>query len=553
VSSVWTEKTANTAIWPRLEQCLSGELVHYESVIDMPARGRRHCDVTMYPFINQQRGTTHVIVVAQDVTERKEVEATLKRAMEAAEAGTKAKSAFLANMSHEIRTPLNAVLGYTQLLQRSVNLSPDQRHAVDAIQRSGDHLLSLINDILELSRIEAGRVQIIPGTFSVSQLLSDLEIMFRPKLDAKGLQLHVVVEQGLPDCIKADRNRVNQVLINLVGNALKFTSHGRITVSARDLTSAARPDDVRDGGLRLCFEVEDTGCGIVQEDLEKIFDSFEQSGAAGLRQGGTGLGLSICKHFATLMDGDITVTSTVGKGSRFAFRLRVEEGDVLALPNATPTRRVRRIALDQIPHRVLVVDDRDTNRDLLCRILKELGFETREAVNGLEALAVFADWSPQIVLIDLVMPVMDGREAIRRIRALPGAHAGVTIVALTASTLDDERMQVLADGADAFLRKPFREEELLDEIAKHAGVKFEYDDADKVEPVLSGGTAETSAAIQELPAELLEKLQSVLLRGAIGEAKVLAEEVRKYNDGLANLIALRAREYRLNELQSLFN
>jgi PAS domain S-box-containing protein len=553
VSSVWTEKTASTDIWPRLAQCLAGELVHYESVIDMPARGQRHCEVTMYPFVNQQRGTTHAIVVAQDVTERKAVEAALKRAMEAAEAGTKAKSAFLANMSHEIRTPLNAVLGYTQLLQRSLNLSPDQRHAVDAIQRSGDHLLSLINDILELSRIEAGRVEIVPSTFSVAQLLSDLEIMFRAKVDAKGLQLHVVAEEGLSDCLKADRNRVSQVLINLVGNALKFTSHGSITVRARALPGAANPNDTEDGALHLCFEVEDTGCGIAPTDLDRIFDSFEQSGAAGLRQGGTGLGLSICKHFAALMDGDISVTSVLGAGSRFTFTLRAEEGDALALPSATTPRHVRRIAADQAPPRVLIVDDRDTNRDLLCRILHELGFETREAVNGLEALQVFEDWSPQIVLIDLVMPVMDGREAIRRLRARPGGGDGVAIIALTASTLDDERMKVLADGADAFLRKPFREDELLEEIRKHAGVKFEYDNEDKVMSDLERGAEEASAAIQELPAELLEKLQSVLLRGAIGEAKTIAEEVRTYNEGLANLIARRAREYRLNELQSFFN
>lgn len=553
VSTVWSERTASSAIWPRLEQCLAGELVTYESVIDLPTRGKRHCAVTMYPFINQQRGTTHVIVVAQDVTERKEVEATLKRAMEAAEAGTKAKSAFLANMSHEIRTPLNAVLGYTQLLQRSVNLSADQKHAVDAIQRSGDHLLALINDILELSRIEAGRLELFPDTFSLTQLLRDLEIMFRVKTDAKGLGLRVEIDKDLPDSVKADRNRVNQVLINLVGNALKFTEHGGISVHARKVEVAHADDDgsAAEDSLCLCFEVEDTGCGIPSCDLDTIFESFEQSGNAGLRQGGTGLGLSICNTFAALMGGRISVTSEEGRGSCFRFTLQVELGDACAMLPAEPTIRVRRVRQDQPAPRVLVVDDREANRDLLCRMLHVIGFETCEAVNGLEALQKFESWAPQIVLIDLVMPVMDGREAIRRIRSMPAGRADVALIALTASTLDEERTRVLADGADAFLRKPFREEELLVEIGKHAGVEFEYDEvADDVS--CAGMThAQVSEALAGLPAPLREQLRSVILRGAVGEAKALAAALQEFDEGLAQLVEQRAREYRLNELQAL--
>lgn len=561
VSAVWTETTAAKAIWPRLQRCLLGQVVQYESVIDLPCRGPRHCAVTMYPFINQQRGTTHAIVVAQDVTERKATEARLQQAMEDAKAAAKAKSAFLANMSHEIRTPLNAVLGYTQLLQRSANLSLDQRHAVTAIQRSGDHLLALINDILELSRIEAGRTELHPVSFSILQLLQDIEIMFRVKFDAKGLALQFEVDDAIPEYVVADRNRVNQILINLVGNALKFTESGGIVVRAKRIANdtgiqeddGLHTTDAR-AKIRLCFEVEDTGCGIATSDMESIFENFEQTGAAGLRQGGTGLGLSICRTYATLMEGEIGVTSQLGRGSCFRFALPVAIGAAVALNTPARSPRVRRVSPDGPAPRVLVVDDRDTNRDLLCRMLNELGFVTREAGNGAEALEAFTEWAPQVVLIDLVMPVMDGREAIRRIRKMPERGADVALIALTASTLDDEKMKVLADGANAFLRKPFREEELLEEIRRHTEVTFEYDSES------IGGTAEMELshaqaveALAALPQDLVAALKHVLLRGAVGEAKSLAEQIRRYQPPLADHLLQRAREYRLNELQSIFN
>lgn len=561
VSVVWTEQTAAESIWPRLHRCLLGELLQYEAVIDLPRRGPRHCAVTMYPFINTQRGTTHAIIVAQDVTERKETEAKLQQAMEDAKTATKAKSAFLANMSHEIRTPLNAVLGYTQLLQRSMNLSLDQRHAVMAIQRSGDHLLALINDILELSRIEAGRTELHPVSFSVAQLLQDIEIMFRVKFDAKGLSLEIALDKTIPPYVVADRNRVNQILINLVGNALKFTATGGIVVRAKRIVNVASgmqqepPCDTAGSDTpHLCFEVEDTGCGIAPADIESIFESFEQTGTAGLRQGGTGLGLSICKTYSALMGGSIAVTSALGKGSCFRFTLPLEAGAPVAPAEASSQRRVRRVSPDRPAPRVLVVDDRDTNRDLLCRMLNEIGFVTREAGNGAEALEAFSAWEPQIVLIDLVMPVMDGREAIRRIRKIPERGTEVALIALTASTLDDEKAKVLADGANAFLRKPFREDELLEEIRRHAEVVFEYDNDG------TGGTAakelshaEAVEALAALPADLAARLKNVLLRGAVGEAKSLAEQIRSHQPALADHLLQRAREYRLNELQSIFS
>jgi len=549
IDAVWPADTAGEAIMPRIERCLAGETVQYETVIALPASGERFCEVTMYPFAGEAQHTTHAIVVAQDITERKRNEAVLEQAREAAEAGHRAKSAFLANMSHEIRTPLNAVLGYTQLLQRSPNLTDDQIHALKAIQRSGDHLLSLISDILELSRIEAGRLELYPESFLIERLLSDLNMMFQMKADAKGLLLEFDIDPGLPPCVLADRSRINQVLINLVGNAMKFTDEGGIIVRARRETPAAGKD-ATDGAFTLAFEVEDTGCGIAPEDQDAIFASFEQAGAAGLRQGGAGLGLSICQSFAESMGGGIALTSTVGKGSTFHFTLRAAIGDESTVPSPAVQRGFRKIRAGQPEQRVLVVDDRDTNRDLLCRMLADLGFVTREAENGKEAIERFAEWSPRIVLIDLVMPVMGGQEAIRRIRALPGAQEGVTIIALTASTLGEEKQDVLAAGANAFLRKPFRAEELLEEIRAHAGIEFDYDDeAAAPESVLT--QAQARAAVDGLPADLADRLRSVVARGAISEAAVLAEQLRGEHADLARLVLQHATNYRLNELQDI--
>ncbi|MBI2425594.1 MAG: transporter substrate-binding domain-containing protein [Candidatus Hydrogenedentes bacterium] len=550
VASVWSQRAMHDAIAPRLDRCFQGETVTYETVLDLPARGERFCHVTMYPYANQAQHTTHAVVVAQDVTERKRFEAALHEAKLAAEAGNRAKSTFLANMSHEIRTPLNAVIGYAQLLQRMQGLNADQAHALDAIRKSSDHLLTLISDILELSRIEAGRMDLHPSTFHVPQLLADIEQMFRVKTDARGLRLTVETAPDFPQYLVADQKRVSQVLINLIGNAFKFTEHGGITVRAhRD------PDLVLDASahLGIVFEVEDTGCGIAPEQQETIFGSFEQAGPAGLRQGGTGLGLTICRSIATMMGGGISLHSEVGKGSRFRFTLLagVGEREQIALPPAR--RHVIRLAPGQPEQRVLVVDDRASNRDLLCRMLNHMGFVTREAADGQEALDLYRAWPPRIVLIDLVMPVMGGREAIRRLRALPGGQDGLTIIALTASTLDEERIEVLADGADEFLRKPFREEDLLEAIRIHAKVDFEWDESveDLVpEPELTH--AQACAAVEALPVPLALQLQSVVTRGAIGEAKALAGQLLVHDAGLAGLLLRRATEYRLNELMSLW-
>ncbi|MBL7648525.1 MAG: transporter substrate-binding domain-containing protein [Candidatus Hydrogenedentes bacterium] len=551
VASVWPEQVAHNIILPRLERCFQGELVAYEATIPLPTSGERICEVAMYPFKDETDHQVRAIVVAQDVTDRKQVELALQEAKRAAEAGNRAKSAFLANMSHEIRTPMNAVLGYTQLLQRSPNLSPEQEHALKAIRRSGDHLLALISDILELSRIEAGHVELSPETFSLAGLLGDLDLMFRVRTDAKGLGLTFDVAEEVPPHLVADRGRVQQVLINLIGNAVKFTERGGIVVRVR--SESAFPDDL-DAPLLVCMEVEDTGHGMDTMHLDAIFGSFEQVDSSPARNEGAGLGLTISRNFARLMGGDVVVSAQPGQGSCFTFTFRSVAGAAGDLPAPPEYRQVLGIETGTGPWRVLVVDDRDTNRDVLVRMLQPLGFETREASNGLEGLEVFESWRPQVVLVDIVMPVMDGKEAIRRMRALPDTD-GVAIVALTASTLQEERQTVLALGANAFLRKPFREEDLLEAIRVHAHINYIYSDEMSEPSPIEGeqlSITQARAALGGLPPALIARLRSIVMRGAINESRTIVEEIHPYDPHLADLVRQRAEGYVLDELHALW-
>jgi PAS domain S-box-containing protein len=551
VATVWPEAVAHSVILPRLQRCLQGEMIAYEAAIPLPTAGEVYCDVAMYPFTDATDHQTRVIVVAQDVTDRKRAEIALHQAKQAAESGNRAKSAFLANMSHEIRTPMNAVLGYTQLLLRSPNLTHEQQHALKAIRRSGDHLLALISDILELSRIEAGHVDLNPETFSVAAMINDLDLMFRVRTDAKGLTLNFQLSDDMPPHLVADRGRIQQVLINLIGNAVKFTERGGIVLRARACLDAS------EGALApllVTMEVEDTGRGMDAGHLDTIFGNFEQVDTTPGHNEGTGLGLTISRNFARLMGGDVSVSAEPGHGSCFTFTFRAGEGTAGDLPAPPEYRQVLGIEPGHEPCRVLVVDDRDTNRDVLLRMLQPLGFETREAVNGKEGLDAFEAWRPQIILVDIVMPVMDGKELIRRIRALPDG-AAVAIVALTASTLQEERDTVLALGANAFLRKPFREEDLLEAIRIHADVPFVYGDEMREPNPMPGemlSIAQARAALGGLPPALAAQLHSIVMRGAINESRTIVEEIQEYDPHLADLVRQRADGYVLDELHALW-
>ena len=546
-ADVWPAEFAKKRIDPLLCACLSGEMVTQELSLELPTRGQRHCELTLFPFANAAGVVTHAVAVIHDVTDWRMAQAALKEAKQSAEAANRAKSTFLANMSHEIRTPMNAILGYTQLLHRQTGLTPEQDHALDAISRSGDHLLALINDVLEMSKIEAGRAELHPTTFNLHGLLSDIEVMFRVRANAKGLALTIDVADCVPEWVRADESRVRQILINLLGNAITFTDHGRVTVQVR-LDGPAQEDE-----CALVVEVADTGCGIQPEDLEAIFESFEQAGAPAQRRGGTGLGLSISRSFARMMGGDITVTSEPGIGSEFRFTMVAERGQAAQVSSRAPERHVKHLHPGQRETRVLVVDDRATNRDLLCRLLGKVGFVTREAEDGAEGVKVFAEWLPQVVLIDLVMPVMSGQEAIRQIRLLPEGQA-TAIIAVTASTLEEERAKVLAQGANAFLRKPFRANELFELIHIHAKVAYDYEEEQQA--IEQDDTASLESARRVLgmfPVDVRQRLQRAIAMGSIDDACTIADEVRGRAPQLAALIDKHVHELSLHELEVLLD
>lgn len=410
------------------------------------------------PLIDDTGKAHGAVLVFRDISREHELIESVRRA-------NQAKSAFLANMSHEIRTPLTAILGFSQLLLREAGLLPHQRDHVATINRSGEHLLALINDILEISRIEAGRVSLRPVSLDLHTLVQDLAEMFQVRADAKRLALRVELEGDVPQAVVADENKLRQIFINLLGNAITFTERGTVVCRVAAIRRA-------DGTLRLSVDVGDTGPGIAPADQGRLFQAFEQI-ASGNKAAGTGLGLAISRQFARLMGGDITVQSDLGKGSRFHLDVPLEQADPGAVIRSGSYRPVVGIGPGRGPLRILVVDDEPDTRVLLTETLIAVGFETREAVDGDGAIAAFEAWRPHAILMDMRMPGMSGHEATRRIKATAQGRA-TPVIAITASAFDENRQEALEAGVDGFIGKPFPEAELLEKLRACLGLEYVY-------------------------------------------------------------------------------
>ena len=432
--------------------------------------------------------------------------AQLLQAKAAAEAASRSKSTFLSTMSHEIRTPMNAILGYAQLMLRDTGLGADAKTNLKIIGRSGEHLLTLINDVLDMSKIEAGRIELNVVTFNFPKLLEDLGAMFRLRAEAKALRFEMVADGESVSYVKSDEGKIRQALINLLGNAIKFTERGHIKLH---VTLDQRSADQ----LWLLADVEDTGSGLTDEEQQKLFEPFSQAKGGLNTQEGTGLGLAISRNYAQLMGGDVTVTSSPGQGSIFRLEIPIERGNGDVAIRRNTLRRVIGLGAGTNAPRILVVDDQLENRDWLMKLLTVIGFSVRGADNGEAAIHTWEEWNPRLVLMDVHMPVMDGLEATRRMKADPRGKETV-VVTLTASALDDDRRAIALSGADDFLAKPCREDQLLEKVRTLLNITYDYEEASEEDgPPLAGLAGPTAERLGQLPLELIEELHNATLSG----------------------------------------
>lgn len=522
----------------------------------------RYVEVHGFPLFNRDGELTQMIEYSFDITERKQMEAEIiaakeaaleaqrraEGAQQAAEAANRAKSVFLATMNHELRSPLNAILGFAQVMAHSGALSPEHREFLEIISRSGDHLLTLINQVLDFSKVEAGRMTADLADIDLHRLFDEVAGLFRLRAEEKGLTLTCTRDPGVPRRIRTDAVKLRQIVINLIGNAVKFTAAGGVTVQVD--AGQSPPHAPR---ITLQFSITDTGPGIAPEELARVFEPFVQADAGRRTQEGTGLGLPLSRKFAALLGGDLTVDSVVGRGTTFVLTFPCDIAGGPASAAAPPIQpQVRALAPGEPRYRVLIADDQPEARRLLTAWLTPVGFSVREAADGRDALDLWRAWEPDVILMDICMPAMDGWAAARAIRQAEAQRADdaepVTILAVTADASGDEAELARAAGCDDLLSKPLREDALFAVIQRHLGLCYLYaDDVPPPEPVRLDADA-----LDSLPDNARQRLYEAVNTADVESANAVIARIRLNNAPLADALADLVAKYRFDTLLALF-
>ncbi|MCE2570187.1 PAS domain-containing hybrid sensor histidine kinase/response regulator [Motilimonas eburnea] len=490
----------------KIQAHLDGETDTYEAEFRMrcgDGQWRWILDLGKVSDRDDQGKPTRMNGIHLDIDNIKKLQQHLAKAKDQAEVANRAKSTFLANMSHELRTPLNAVLGFSKVMQDSTGLSDENLNYINIINQSGEHLLALINDVLDMSKIEAGHYQIEPQVVNFHELIDDLYNLLLIRAKEKNISLKVTYSAELPQFIIADGVKLRQILLNLLGNAIKFTNQGQVTLTI-DCPVQANDE------CELSLLVSDTGCGIPNTDLERIFLPFEQLEQSSPAKG-TGLGLSITKQFVELMKGTIKVNSELGVGTDFCLTLPIAMADKASQDIELLSKGIQ-LHPQNAGIKVLVAEDETFNQELILKILDGAGFQTKLAMNGEQAVELYQHWQPDLIFMDRRMPVLDGLEATKKIRRL-STNGGkkVKIIALTASVFKDEKHEMLLAGMDDFICKPYRPNQLFQCLKQHLTLEFSYN---KDQPLPDVAPATLSHDLVALTHELDLALSAQLVETA---------------------------------------